>query len=51
MVSLGEGFGDSGWWGLVFLWKMREMGRGWGGSRDRQRNRQVNTHAFVKATL
>ena len=40
---------------MVFLWKMKEIGEGggeggeWGG--DRQRNRQVNAHAFVKTTL
>ena len=37
---------------MVFLWKMREKGKGvgrWGG--DRQRNRQVIAHAFVKTTL
>ena len=38
--------------GVVFLWRMRERGKGvggWGG--DRQRNQQVNAHAFVKTTL
>ena len=48
------GSGSGGWWGVVFLWKMREKGKGVGrvgGGRERQRNRQVNAHAFVKTTL
>ena len=56
-MSLGEGFwfGFRGVAGVVFLWKMREKGEGvgrvggWGG--DRQRNRQVSAHAFVKTSL
>ena len=47
---LGSGLG--GWWGVVFLLKMKgkgEGGGGWGG--DRERNRQVNPHAFVQTTL
>ena len=46
----GFGSGSAGWWGVVFLWKIREEGkgvgrvRGWGG--DRQRNRQVNGQAL-----
>ena len=45
------GGGVWGWVGVGgCLWKMREIGRGgWDG--DRQRNRQVNAHAFVKTTL
>ena len=54
VVSLGEGFSGGGG-GVVFLWRMREKGKGvgrvtgWGG--DRQRHRQVDAHAFVKTTL
>ena len=47
---------SGGWFGLVCLQEMRDQGTGWGvwggrGGRDRQRNRQVNMHAFVKTTL
>ena len=32
LVSLGEGLGSGsgGWWGAVFLWKIREKGKGVG---------------------
>ena len=51
----GSFYRGSLWWGVVSLWNMSEKGDrggeagGWGG--DRQRNRQVNEHAFVKTTL
>ena len=52
-MSLEEGFGGwvQGRGGVVFLWKMREKGKGVGGGGDRQRNRQVDALAFVKTTL
>ena len=39
--------------GEVFLWKIREKGKGWGGrvggwGRDQQRNRQVNAQTLAK---
>ena len=53
----GEGFGVGFRWVLGHRFAMENNGkgesggegRGWG--RDRQRNRQVNGHAFVKTTL
>ena len=53
-MFLGEGFGSGsgGWWGAVFLWKVREKGNGGGEgggwSRDWQRNPQVNTQGLSK---
>ena len=51
--DLGEGFEigvQVGGWLWVCLWKMTEKGKGVGrvGGGDRQRNRQVSAHAFVK---
>ena len=53
-VPGGRGLGSvsRGRGGVVPLWKIKEKGKGvgrvggWGG--DRQRNRQVNAHAFAK---
>ena len=51
----GLGSGSGGWRGVVFLWKVREKEKGagedGGSGGDRQRNRQVNAHAFVKTAL
>ena len=49
------GLGSDGWWGVCFSLEKEGKGGGageggrWGG--DRQRNRQVNAHAFAKTTL
>ena len=49
------GSGSVGWWGVVFLWKIREKGEGggegggWGG--DQRRNRQVNAQVLSKLPL
>ena len=58
-MSLGKGFGVGFRWAVGWLSCKKEEkgeaggeggeGGGWGG--DRQRNRQVNAHAFAKTTF
>ena len=48
------GSGAGRWWGLAFLWRVREKGEGWGGSGvlwGQAKDRQVNAQALVKTAL